>query len=211
MPGTTPVYGFPYPEPTDLVADYPALGQDLAEDIEAVLPTLAGLSSATPTTIANSGGTATLSGNTVTFAGVSSVSLNGVFTSNHNYHRVIIEHVCSTSSPNLLIRYRSAGSDLTGSLYTTDQSYSGGANRTDNLTSHLFFSTSTEYQNGQLDITGAAFARFTSATGVGFRSVSRLAFFVGGVYRSATAFDGLTVFPASGDITGTISVYGYKK
>ena len=34
MPGTTPVYGFPYPEPTDLVADYPALGQQLAEDVE---------------------------------------------------------------------------------------------------------------------------------------------------------------------------------
>lgn len=40
MPGTTPVYGFPYPEPTDLVADYPALGQQLAEDIEDVLPNL---------------------------------------------------------------------------------------------------------------------------------------------------------------------------
>lgn len=37
MPGTTPVYGFPYPEPTDLVADYPALGQDLAEDVETVI------------------------------------------------------------------------------------------------------------------------------------------------------------------------------
>jgi hypothetical protein len=34
MPGTTPIYGFPYPEPTDLVADYPALGQQLAEDVE---------------------------------------------------------------------------------------------------------------------------------------------------------------------------------
>lgn len=34
MAGTTPIYGFPYPEPTDLVADYPALGQQLAEDVE---------------------------------------------------------------------------------------------------------------------------------------------------------------------------------
>lgn len=37
MPGTTPIYGFPYPEPTDLVADYPALGQQLAEDVETEL------------------------------------------------------------------------------------------------------------------------------------------------------------------------------
>jgi hypothetical protein len=32
--GTTPIYGFPYPDPSDLVANYPALGQQLAEDVE---------------------------------------------------------------------------------------------------------------------------------------------------------------------------------
>ena len=37
MAGNTPIYGFPYPEPTDLVADYPALGQQLAEDVETEL------------------------------------------------------------------------------------------------------------------------------------------------------------------------------
>lgn len=34
MPGSTPIYGFPYPDPSDLVANYPALGQQLAEDVE---------------------------------------------------------------------------------------------------------------------------------------------------------------------------------
>ena len=37
MAGSTPIYGFPYPEATDLVADYPALGQQLAEDVEDAL------------------------------------------------------------------------------------------------------------------------------------------------------------------------------
>lgn len=37
MAGSTPIFGFPYPESSDLVANYPALGQDLAEDIESVL------------------------------------------------------------------------------------------------------------------------------------------------------------------------------
>jgi hypothetical protein len=32
--GTTPIFGFPYPDPSDLVANYPALGQQLAEDVE---------------------------------------------------------------------------------------------------------------------------------------------------------------------------------
>jgi hypothetical protein len=34
MPGATPIFGFPYPDPSDLVANYPALGQQLAEDVE---------------------------------------------------------------------------------------------------------------------------------------------------------------------------------
>jgi hypothetical protein len=34
MPGSTPIFGFPYPDPSDLVANYPALGQQLAEDVE---------------------------------------------------------------------------------------------------------------------------------------------------------------------------------
>lgn len=37
MPGSTPIYGFPYPLATDLVADYPALGLDLATDVETAL------------------------------------------------------------------------------------------------------------------------------------------------------------------------------
>jgi len=40
--GTTPIYGFPYPDPSDLVANYPALGQDLAEDVETVISGLGG-------------------------------------------------------------------------------------------------------------------------------------------------------------------------
>jgi hypothetical protein len=37
--GTTPIYGFPYPDPSDLVANYPALGQQLAEDVESTFLT----------------------------------------------------------------------------------------------------------------------------------------------------------------------------
>jgi hypothetical protein len=70
--GTTPIYGFPYPDPSDLVANYPALGQELAEDIEAVLPTLGneilsatiatqqGTSSGTYTDLATVGPTVTM-------------------------------------------------------------------------------------------------------------------------------------------------------
>ena len=39
MAGSTPIYGFRYPDPSDLVANYPALGQELAQDMETVLTT----------------------------------------------------------------------------------------------------------------------------------------------------------------------------
>ena len=37
MPGSTPIYGFPYPLSTDLVANYPAVGLELATDVETAL------------------------------------------------------------------------------------------------------------------------------------------------------------------------------
>lgn len=37
MAGTTPIYGLPYPQSGDLVSAYPALGQDLAEDLDDIL------------------------------------------------------------------------------------------------------------------------------------------------------------------------------
>lgn len=37
MAGTTPIYGLPYPQSSDLVSAYPALGQDLATDLDGIL------------------------------------------------------------------------------------------------------------------------------------------------------------------------------
>jgi hypothetical protein len=71
-----------------------------------------------PTTIANSGGTATTTGNTTTFSGITSVSLNGVFNSSHTNYSVLIDMV-GTVDASLRIRLRAAGSDTTSSLYST--------------------------------------------------------------------------------------------
>lgn len=38
MAGSTPIYGIPYPQASDLVANYPALGEDLAEKVDEKLP-----------------------------------------------------------------------------------------------------------------------------------------------------------------------------
>jgi len=48
MAGNTPIYGIPYPESSDLVANYPALGEDLAEKLEDKLPTYAATAPTSP-------------------------------------------------------------------------------------------------------------------------------------------------------------------
>lgn len=218
MPGTTPVYGFPYPEPTDLVADYPALGQQLAEEIEDVLPTIGGLAPATPTSIANSGGTATLSGNTVTFSGVSSVSLNGCFTGDYDNYRVLIRYDTSVAGVDVRIRFRTAGTDNSTSAYNV-QSLDGygssvTASRSTAQTAATIINSNGDQAFASIEV-GQPFAAWAT------QGVS--AFSYGGAtanienstrrfgFNATTSFDGFSLYPASGTFDGSISVYGYKK
>jgi hypothetical protein len=214
MPGATPIYGFPYPDPSDLVANYPALGQDLAEDIEAVLPTLGGLSPATPTTIANSGGSASLTENTVSFSGVSSVSLNGCFTTDYENYRVLIWGTASSSN-NVQLRMRLAGSDASTSAYNYGAAYisTGAAAFETGATAQTvaFISRWISGVNNATDIEMAnpaiaADTNMTSTTGNGGSRFDHFAY-----HDVATAYDGFSIIPGAGTLTGSIAVYGYKK
>jgi hypothetical protein len=48
MAGSTPIYGLPYPQASDLVADYPALGEDLAEKLDEKLPSYQSVAPTSP-------------------------------------------------------------------------------------------------------------------------------------------------------------------
>lgn len=218
MPGSTPVYGFPYPEPTDLVADYPALGQNLAEDIEAVLPTIGGLAPVSPTSIANSGGSATNTAGLVTFTSVTSISLNGVFTASYRNYFVTydITGASTASSAELYMRLRASGTDLT-TTYLGQRLYAGGASVTGatDLTTgwHVGFVTSggTSRSAAQTFIYRPQLAQTKAYTthAAGFSSISYVDLYAGFV-TTASAYDGLTLYPTADNISGTIRVYGLK-
>ena len=219
MPGTTPVYGFPYPEPTDLVADYPALGQDLAEDIEAVLPTIGGLFPAIPSTIANSGGTATLTDNTVTFTSVNSVSLNGCFTSSYDTFRIVCVVTASTGM-NVNGRLRASGTDASGANYLRTAVYSGSGAQA------AFSSGGTSWEMANInntarapftaDVYGPATANRTKITQsfgpwVDSSGTQWRAGVAGLDHDVSSAYDGFSLIASTGTMTGTVSVYAYKK
>lgn len=218
MAGNTPVYGFPYPEPTDLVADYPALGQQLAEDIEDVLPTIGGLAPATPTSIANSGGSASLTGNTVTFSGVSSVSLNGCFTGDYDNYRVLVNFTGASTSLTYLMRMRAAGSDNTTSNY--HRQVMSGSSTTVSAFKETSASTwaigeiqTTAYHGMGLDVRNPQATQPTVVLAAMGELANSDYAIRSGVYihGTTTQFDGFTLYPSTGNFSGKVSVYGFKK
>lgn len=208
MPGSTPIYGFPYPEATDLVADYPALGQELAEDVETAIAGSGGMSGVAPTSIANTGGSASTTNNTTTFTGVTSLSLNGVFSAAFRDYRVVLSVAASAGTPNLSLRYRAAGVDRTGAVYTYSQNYGTGANNATAQTSILHASTSTELNPVIWDVLSPFLTADTHGAGLNQRNVSPTMFMMGHLQNEAVSVDGFTIYGAT--FTGTVSVYGYK-
>ena len=217
MPGTTPVYGFPYPEPTDLVADYPALGQQLAEDIEDVLPTVGGMTAIAPTTIANSGGSASTTAATTTFTGVSSISLNGVFSASHDNYRVVCDYTTGTSGGIVTnFRFRTAGTDNTAAVYQL-RGADVGAFTSISVNDQNLAAMTTGRDGGNamvLDVVSPFAARYTHCPfTVHSATVAVIALARFGVmsHLSTTSFDGFSIITASSTITGRVTVYGYSK
>lgn len=209
MAGSTPIYGFPYPESSDLVANYPALGQDLAEDIETVI---SGIKSGLQHI------------NTTTFSAVSSVSINNVFTSSYDAYKYVIRITASTAptSWQLNLRLRASGTDSTANDYRREAAYAfnnsiGGSNST--FTSSFiynvsaasptnagdFFSETTLYgPNLATRKSGIYATSYTDSAGQAIAEQGAL------VQQSTTQFDGISLISSSGNITGTIRIYGLQ-
>ncbi len=199
MPGTTPVYGFPYPEPTDLVADYPALGQQLAEDIEDTLPTIGGLALIT----------------TQSFSAVSSVSVNNCFSATYDNYRVMFRSAYSATGTTARLRLRVGGVDDSSNnyvwqtLYATSTTVAASATTTTSGTFADGHST-VPGNSASVDIFMPFAAEVTNWQSQCHRSDNLLELFTG-LHNVATSYTGLTILVAVGTITGSLSIYGYRK
>jgi len=199
MPGATPVFGFPYPDPSDLVANYPALGQQLAEDVE--------------DEIIASGGLAHI--NTTTFTSQASVSINNVFTSAYQNYRLVL-NILGVSGTNLRFRMRASGTDDTGSNYASQYVYGSNTSitgaRETGQTAAWFISASTSYEViAAYDIGSPQLAKQTSVVGSHVFASSTVEVITWAAnHNQATAYDGITFLIPGGSFTGTARIYGYK-
>lgn len=164
---------------------------------------------------------------TTTGTGVSSISLpQGTFTSTYNNYRIIIDVSDSTTDNSFTARLRASGTDNTSSVYNnavfyvTSGASTGVAANSTTATSwdigymanaasgglivlevfNPFASTVTfaSVHQNRLDVAAGS-------TGNGEMRIGTLS------HSSTTSFDSLSVIRASGNMTGSIYVYGYRK
>jgi len=167
--------------------------------------------------VASQGGLVLL--NTTTFSAVSSVSINNVFNATYDNYKIIYSNVnISTSSQNAFVRLRASGADLSTTTY-----HFGGTDTTTTATTTAAVSSNSagdsEIYVGAPSVTNKhsieieLYNPFNSALKSFFIRSTRDGFGiqVSGYNTTATPFDGLTFYPSANNITGTISVYGYKK
>jgi hypothetical protein len=174
-----------------------------------------GLNPVAPTSIANSGGSASTTGNTTTFSAVTSLSLNGVFTSGYTNYRILF-NASGSADVSALVRFRTAGTDATGANYThqlfvvNNSTISG--NRISSATSGTMSDTFTTAGGGFVaDVFSPALTSHTYYSSNILYNTSTFIIQRNGTHALATSYDGFTIFPESGNITGTITVYGYAK
>jgi hypothetical protein len=154
--------------------------------------------------------------NTTSFSAVASQSFNNVFSATYTNYRIVfnVEHTVGLVVLNF--RLRVSGTDATGANYnfqtlSGDNTISGGRSQNQTSSEIALISTSVG-NNGSTDI----YRPFlTNQTSFITQTISAYNSPYGRIYwgehTPATSYDGFTIFPPSGNMTGTVSVYGYNK
>ena len=205
MPNTTN-NNWPTPADTDLVKN----GADAIRDLGNAIDTTLGVySPSTPGLVKI---------NTTSFSGVSSQSINDVFSATYDNYKLVIKLV-STGETRLDFRMRVSGADNSTSNYYKQSNIAKdtGVAGAESLAQDKFigFGTNTTITPILFEVFSPFIAEATGFLGWNHK-VETLATvhennFSSGLHNVASSFTGITFFPSSGTITGTVSVYGYNK
>ena len=212
MATTTPNYGWTVPTSTDLVKDGATAIETLGDAIDASMNTALGTKKAGMVLL-----------NTTSFSGVSSQSINDVFSTTYNNYRIQVNITSNTTGDaDLLLRMRVSGADnSTSGNYRYSGLYVGsnattvvGSNSGASATSFIVGSVATPgyttidlYNPFESVKTGYnALANYIDTTPISYT------FFRGGALTVTTSYTGFTLIPGgAGNITGSVSVFGVNK
>jgi hypothetical protein len=161
--------------------------------------------------------------NTTSFSAVASQSVNDVFSSSYDNYKILI-NVTSSDNEGLAFRYRVSGADNTTSNYHQHiafvSSASGSYSGANYASATNFYVSSSNGINAIKGIDLTVYNPFLSTntllTGLHTHSAAAGAGnynggFMEGGFSATTSFTGFSIFPNSGTITGSISVFGVNK
>ena len=175
----------------------------------------AGMDLITPTSVAGSG--VTLSGGQVTFTAASTVSVNGCYSSAYDNYVVIYAESARSAALSTYLRMRVAGSDSSAANYAYKNVAlpANSATVTWGAQGNGTTDTSALLSNGDSSTTNylinVASPFIATSTKMGFVVGSTAAMqVISAAFTAATSFDGFTIYTGSGNITGTIRVYGLR-
>lgn len=210
---TTTNYGWTTPDDTSLVKDGASAIRSLGTSIDTAMNTALGTKKAGMVLL-----------NTTSFSAVSSVNLPAnTFTSTYENYQIILRLVGSTTTE-LRLRMRAAGTSDTGSNYRYGNYFisGGGAVGVDsNSNSDTVakigsgISTAGFPTNIRLEVFSPFLAERTTGTFQTIHSIStgnlNATDFGGFFHNLATSYDSLEFLASTGTITGNYSVFGYNK
>ena len=185
----------------------------------------AGLTLITPTTIANTSGTASIGTNgTVSFSAASSVSLNDVFTSTYDHYKILIDLTGISTDSTIGLRLRVNNADDTSTSYInmgTSISQTGVTSAYSTTTGTYYEILNTDgaytghYYSASVELYKPAVAIPTTchrnSQGVKSDSTTFQSHIGNLLHSLSTAYSSCTLMLSTGTFTGTISVYGYNK
>jgi hypothetical protein len=174
---------------------------------------LGGMVLLTPTSIAYTGTSATVGENgSVDFTACSSLSLNGVFSADYDNYQIVVRH--SSGADNVVgFRLRNSGSDdSTANSYVYQALYAGGTSivgvrTTSNSTYHM--SSSATKSGDIINVYGPYLSQPTAIRNVSVYGLSSGTIQdIASTHNQSTSYDGFTVYPSVGNLSGLVSVYG---
>ena len=178
-----------------------------------------GLRLITPTSIVTTGGSGSIGTNgIVSFTSASAISLNDVFSTTYDNYRIVLE---LTASANIAIdmRMRFNNADNSSANYWNNRTL-GQASTVASVgatTADTSFLRIAEFESGistgSYDLFSPFKTQITSIQGLNqfrYTSFYQHSEMKTGQMTVTTSYTGFSLIPTSGNITGTIAVYGYK-
>jgi len=156
-----------------------------------------------------------------TFSAASTVNVNNCFTSTYDNYRVLIDFSAASTTLALTMRLRVSGTDNSTTNYfrqnMSAQSTTVSASQTASGTSWglagSIDNTYISYNRYMFDIFGPQLTRYTVAV-VPSLFVSTTPQYYSNLdaylFNATTSFDGFSLLASTGNVTGTLRVYGYR-